>query len=169
MKRICCVCGIRLDDGRCRTSGDDEISHGFCDACAHHFLAEIGMPLSAYLEGIPVPVATLDADGVIGTANSSALSFLGKSHDQIRGFKGGDVFECKHARLPEGCGQTIHCSGCVIRNTATDTAQTGMPHLNVPAHLEMGDNGESKGIEMLISTEKKGGVVFLQIDEVMSA
>jgi hypothetical protein len=43
--------------------------------------------------------------------------------------------------------------------------QTGKPHRRIPAHLSHADFDESSPVELLISTEKRGGVVFLQIDE----
>jgi len=164
MKVICCSCGVHLGDKLSAISDDDVVSHGLCNSCAHHFKAEIGMPLQEYLEGIPAPIVTWGEDGIIGAANKEALKLLGKSTSELIGFKGGDVFECKYAILPGGCGQSIHCSGCTIRKTATDTMLTGKPHKMIPAILERVSDAGSNRIGMFISTEKKGGVVFLTID-----
>ena len=136
MKVICSACGADLGTKPSPAAGGYDVSHGLCDSCCHHFLAEIGMPLGDYIEGIPAPVVTWGDDGVIGTANQHARDLLGKTLPDLQGYKGGDVFECKYARRPEGCGQTIHCSGCTIRKTATDTFRTGQPHQRVPAFLE---------------------------------
>lgn len=169
MKVICCACGVYLRDNPSDALSDDFVSHGYCDTCAYHFIAQAGMALPEYMEGIPAPVVTVTHEGTINFANSKALALLGKPLAQIQGAKGGIVFECEYARLPEGCGQTIHCSGCAIRNTAMDTVRTGKPHNHVPAFLQQHALGGVKRIGLLISTEKKGGIVFLKIDEIKGA
>lgn len=169
MKVICSGCGKHLGDKTSDAFGDDDISHGLCKPCAHHFLAQVGMPLTEYLEGLPAPVVTVTLEGTISSGNQKACKFLGKSLVQIRGFKGGDVFECEHARLPEGCGNTVHCSGCTIRITVMDTVETGKSHRNVPAYLNQYSDCGSRHLILLISTEKKGGVVFLKIEEINEA
>lgn len=102
----------------------------------------------------------------IGTANKEACNFLGKSIADVTGFTGGDVFECENARLPEGCGKTFHCSGCTIRNTVMDTVETGKANRKVKAYLNPQSLNESNRFELLISTEKIGGVVFLKVEEI---
>ena len=169
MKVICCVCGVNLVDKPSDVIGNDAVSHGLCESCAHHFMAQVGMPLAEYLEGLHVPVLTVTPEGTIGAANQEALKLLGKSPVNIQGFKGGDVFECENARLPGGCGQTVHCSGCTIRNTVMDTVQTGKPHRRVQAYLNQYSDSGSHRYDLLISTEKKGGVVFLNIEEMNEA
>lgn len=67
-----------------------------------------------------------------------------------------------HSKLPEGCGQTIHCKSCTIRNSVMDTLNTGISHTNVPAYL---DKSLSKKTKYLITTEKAGDAVLLRIDE----
>ena len=92
--------------------------------------------------------------------------FLQKELPHIEGFKGGDVFECAYAKLPEGCGETNHCDGCSIRKTVMDTFQTGKSHLKTPAYLFHGIPDNNDEIRFLISTEKVKDVVLLRIDEV---
>ena len=145
------------------TEATSGVSHGLCRPCSVHFLADVGLSLDEFIEGLDAPVVTVTSDAVVGTANGAARKILGKGIPQISGFKGGDVFECKYALLPGGCGHTIHCSGCAIRKTVTDTLATGRTHRNVPAFLNHNDPEGERRIDMLITTEKKGGVVFLSI------
>ena len=98
--------------------------------------------------------------------NDRAAEMVGKNIGQAKGLQGGDVFECKYAKLPGGCGKTIHCSGCTIRNTVTDTLQTGNSHSQVPATLNTYQQGESVDVEFLISTEKVNNVVFLKVEPI---
>jgi len=76
------------------------------------------------------------------------------------------VFECANAKLPEGCGNTIHCSGCTIRRNVMDTQETGRRHFRVPAYLNQGNPESYQQIRFLISTEKVEGIVLLRIEEV---
>jgi hypothetical protein len=160
VKKICSSCGIDL--GRVPgTQESEEISHGLCDKCAVHFLADIGVPLKEFIESLEAPVVTITDDARVGIANAHAKKLLGKKIGKITGESPGDVFECEYALLPDGCGQTVHCSGCVIRNTITDTLKTGTAHKDVPAFLNHNEPEGARKVDMLISTEKKGGVVFL--------
>jgi len=152
MKVICAGCGIYIRETPLKLFGDDAISHGLCKTCEHHFVAQAGMPLTDYLEGISAPVVTVTPEGRIGTANTHAHQLLEKSTEQIQGYLDGDVFECEYARLPEGYGQTVHCSGCAIRNTIMDTLQTDQSHKMVPAYLNQYLDGNSRQIKLLIST-----------------
>jgi len=169
VKVKCYVCGLHLGNKPSDVFGDDAVSHGLCESCGHHLIAQLGMPLPEYLEGIPAPVVTVNPEGAIGTANQKACQFFGKFPERVCGFKGGEVFECENARLPGGCGQTVHCSGCTIRKTVMDTMQTGMPHHGVPAYLNQHSESGSRSFDLIISTEKKGGVVFLKVEELNAA
>lgn len=168
MKIICAACGKDLGTKPADNFDENAVSHGLCESCAFHFQAQVGMSLPEYLEGLDVPVVTVTSEGTINSANHKALTMLGKPPLMIQGQKGGNVFECENAYLPEGCGNTIHCSACTIRNTVMDTIQTGNPHYNVPAYLNQLAHGGSHRIELFISTEKKGGVVFLKIEKISS-
>ena len=101
----------------------------------------------------------------VTSANKQAQSLLQKELPDIEGFKGGEVFECAYASLPGGCGNTVHCDGCTIRNTVMDTFQTEMCHLNKPAYLIRGIRDKIQEFQYLISTEKVKDVVLLRIDK----
>jgi len=166
MKRVCAWCGKDL--GVVETDFDSQhaVSHGICEQCAFHLVAQLGMPLQEYLDGLEVPVLVVDDDVNVKTANRQARELLQKELPAIEGYKGGDVFECDYSRLPEGCGKTVHCSACAIRGTVTDTFKTGMTHVSVPACLHRIAGEENQEISLLISTELVNGVVFLRVDRV---
>ena len=75
------------------------------------------------------------------------------------GLLGGVALECAYARLPEGCGKTVHCVTCTIRNTVTSTIQSKVLHTDVPAKLRHEDNE----IAMYLSTEIIGSCVCVKI------
>ncbi|MBN1865783.1 hypothetical protein JW916_00690 [Candidatus Sumerlaeota bacterium] len=169
MKLVCASCGKEIGESPATGYPKGTVSHGMCEFCAKHFLAQIGMPLEEYLDGLEAPTVCVAPNGTIATASRKASEMLGKPALQIQGYAGGEVFECKYARLPEGCGNTIHCSGCTIRKTVMDTLETGTPHHRVPACLERHADDGPKRISLLISTERIGGVVFLEVDSIAEA
>jgi len=165
----CSACGVHLGDKPDEGVPEGAISHGLCDDCAHRFIAQMGMPLERYIEGLAAPIAAVGPTGVIGAVNERAGELLGTTSAHVRGFQGGDVFECEYSFEPEGCGQTVHCSGCTIRNTVMDTRRTGRAHRRVPATLSRSTDAGRREYELLISTSMVGGVVFLQIEEMSEA
>ena len=164
MKRICAWCGEALRVLGSELDAQDIITRGLCKDCRYHLFAQMGMPLSEYLDGLEVPIIVVDGSGTIKTANQRARFFLKKDLPMIEGFEGGDVFECVNAQLPEGCGKTIHSIGCTIRRTVMETFSTGRSRLRVPARLNHATPGSTENIQFLISTEKAGDAVLLRID-----
>jgi len=130
---------------------DDRLSHGLCPACAEHFHRQwSGLDLAGYLEGLETPVVVVDEDGRIMAANQAMSEMLGRPPQECRGLLGGEVFECAHARLPEGCGRTVHCAACTLRRAVTETARSGKPLDNVVAYVERSDGRT----ELTLSTER---------------
>ena len=164
MRTVCAWCGEELEPGAPEVHGERAVSHGLCERCSHHLFAQHGMSLMAYLDELAAPVAVVDADGTVKATNKQLCEFVQQDLSSIRGKQGGDVFECVNARLPEGCGQTIHCSACTIRNTVMETLRTGRSRAQVPASLHAGKPGHARQSELLISTERVGSYVFLRID-----
>jgi hypothetical protein len=108
----------------------------------------------------------VDSDVVVAMANKPLLSLFGKTLSQVTGQRGGDVFECAYARLPEGCGRTVHCSGCAIRRAVTETFTTGRSLQKVLAYLNRDAVTQFLQLGMLISTEKVLGMVLLRVDHI---
>jgi PAS domain-containing protein len=145
---------------------DTEISHGICGSCADNFTFQQGVPFQRYLDSIPVPVLAVDRFVVVKAVNRKACDMLGKEPREIIQHLGGNVFECAHARLPEGCGRTIHCSGCVIRKSVTRTFETGEPQMSVPATLRRTDPDHPSAVVLFITTVRSGDVVMLRVDRI---
>lgn len=166
---MCAWCG--KDMGTVPSEGQSEnlITHGICIGCADKVYLEMEKDLRSFLDGLAAPVVVVNETGSVETANKRAQMFLGKDLSGLEGYKGGDVFECAYAKLPEGCGNTIHCSGCTIRRTIMDTFQSGKGHLRTPAVLNRATPADPEKIDFLISTEKVGGVVLLRIDDAVDS
>lgn len=167
MKRICAWC--KKDLGLTSTfngTKDDPITHGICGDCARGTLSTGAKSLRAFLDQFSKPVFLMTPEGRIVTANSKGLSLLRKKPEEIDGELGGDVFECNYAHLPGGCGNTIHCRTCTIRNTVMDTLKSGMSNIRIPAYPDLHHMTGEIRIRFLITTEKIGESVLLRIDDV---
>jgi hypothetical protein len=122
------------------------------------------MPLQEFIDSIHVPVVLVDSKVMIIGANTAAASYFHTKLSIIEGVKPGDVFECEYAALPEGCGRTIHCNGCVIRRTVKETWLTGESRVNVTACLNRKTHGASFQEKLSITTVKAGDAVLLKIE-----
>lgn len=165
MKVSCAWCGALMEAVAGGVgSAEPRESHGICEACARTLLEDLGIPVAQFLSELGVPVLVVNDDVRVADANPAAVSFLGGERETILGRLGGEVFECRNAHLPGGCGRTVHCSGCVLRQTVESTWETGRPHERVPATLEVTREGSASQIAFLVTTAKVGDRVLVRID-----
>lgn len=166
MIKMCAWCDSGLETSFAEDHQGDIITHGICVPCQEKILGPDKVEWLEFLDRLSVPVVVIDAAGMVETANSGARKILQKELPSIVGLEGGVVFDCIYSVLPEGCGKTVHCSGCTIRNTVMDTFQSGTSHVAVEAPLVSGTPDNEQEVSFLISTEKVKGVVLLRIDSV---
>ncbi len=164
MKRVCAWCNQEMGSVEGSTRPDTETSHGICGPCRDNFEFQQGVPFQRYLDSLPLPVLVVDKHVVVKAVNRTACEALGKEPLEIVQHLSGNVFECAHAKLPEGCGGTIHCSGCAIRRSVTRTFETGDPQVNVPAVLRRGGKSDPSNVAFTITTVRSGNVVLLRVD-----
>ena len=160
MKRVCAWCNTEQGS----TGSDRQITHILCDNCLDNIIFQLGGNLRQYLDSLPTPVIVVNEDSVVEMANTSACAMLGKTCDVIEQQLGGVVFECAYSRLPDGCGKTVHCSGCTIRRAVRETFTTGVSRVRVPAYLSRRLVGPNE-IALFITTEKVGNYVLLRVDD----
>ena len=165
MKKMCAWCGTEIGPVGA-SKPDDAVTHGICDNCLDNFIFQEGVDLREFLDTLAAPILMVDSERVVRIANKTASALLGKQPDEIEGYRGGEVFECEYARLPEGCGQTVHCAGCAIRRTVMETLATGKSFSRVPATLRRHTPEEPQDVRFLISTEKVADTVLLRVDEI---
>ena len=163
MKRVCAWCKSDMGTTLSETSPEEIITHGICRQCKNKVFAPHRLSLMDLLDGLEVPVLVVESLGNVESANKAARALLQKEPPEIEGFLG-DVFECVFAKLPERCGNTAHCAGCIIRNTVMDTFQSSRSHLKVQASLTRGTEND-RSVQLLISTEKVRDFVLLRIDQ----
>ena len=155
MKTVCAWCGELI------RSGSPPVSHGICAPCRQQFFREEGVPLQAFIDSFSFPVLVLgnSLQPVAVNKSEAANSFL---NSQIApNTTIGNVVECEHSREPEGCGRTIHCSGCVLRKTVEQTHRTGDPAFMVPATIST----DASEVQVYVSTLKADGRIFVKLDK----
>jgi len=165
MKRICAWCSKEILPES--VMEEEGVTHGICESCRDYFFSPQGPPtFSGFLDMLSVPVVVVDEEVKVVAANEKARQFLGKSAGEITGKNLGDAIECSYARLPEGCGRSVHCRSCAVRMAVLDTFLTGESHYDVPAYDDLSFYKKDRSIKFLISTEKSGDYVYLRIHEV---
>jgi ferredoxin len=132
-----------------------------CQECGEYFGAIwSGMSYGAYLERFTFPVVLVEGKGRVVALNRPAGEFLEREPADLVGLLGGEAVECARARLPEGCGNSVHCTTCAIRNCVSRTHQTGETLSRIPARLKRSE----RDYDLLISTVKVGKLVRVLIE-----
>ncbi len=165
MKVICSYCGKDMAPRDALYEGE-RLSHSICPDCIEKATAFLAQPLTEFLDRFAAPVLIVDEEGRCRMANSEAFTLVGKTAEEACGELCGDVFECKWAELPGGCGNTIHCKSCTLRLTVMETLATGRSHENVEAYPDLHYLTGDMRVRFLISTGKVGDAVFLRIVDV---
>jgi hypothetical protein len=80
--------------------------------------------------------------------------------------RGGVVIECYYAGLPEGCGKTPQCRGCVLRQNITDTYADGQPRYGLYAQQQLMAGNAPRMVQFRFSTQKMGEMVMFAIEEI---
>jgi hypothetical protein len=162
MPSICAWCKAPLREG---TDDLGPVSHGICKPCLVAFEYR-PLPLADFLDSLPAPVMAVNPDGRVVGSNDRLLGMVGKGRSAAFDRLGGEVISCIYSELPDGCGNTVHCLGCSIRNTVNETRETGRSKTRVPAfaYVRTPDGGMVK-LQLLISAECAGDLVLLRVDE----
>lgn len=157
MKTLCAWCRAIISDG------EGPISHGICSSCKGSFAFQSGVDLRTFIDSLPFPILVLDNRLNPVCINNSGVAQLGKSAAELEQCSIGEIFECEYSRLPEGCGRTVHCSGCVIRKSITLTNETGQPQNMVPAILTTNDSV----VAYYVSTTMADDCVVLKLEKAL--
>ena len=166
MNLICAWCGRTIDRGGYSQVLDPNTSHGMCLACQDALVSqELGISLDRHIDSIPVPILLVDGSNTVVTMNATAREMLGEEPDATAKLLFGQVFDCVHSRLPEGCGRTVHCLGCAIRRSVAATFETGEPQILIPATLSIESSDQLSAAVVTITTVKRDGVVLLRIEK----
>jgi len=144
--------------------GSQEISHGMCQVCFEDFEKKWSVPtLGEFLDQFEVPILAVTEERRIIAVNQVMAEIMGREQREVFGLLGGEAMTCQYAQLQEGCGGSIHCKACTIRNAVLSTMRSGKPERNIPAHLDC----ITREVEFLISTRKEKSYVLLEINKIV--
>ncbi|MBB6479992.1 hypothetical protein [Spirochaeta isovalerica] len=162
MKIECAWCGKSMGEKALHVEGT---SHSMCEDCASDLLSRPIGSIRDYLDRLEYPVLLIDSETNMKAENTRLKELTGKEPELIEGYKGGDVFNCIHHSKPGGCGKTIHCKVCTIRNAVEETFNTGNPCIDVKATLKVYVEDAEQHVSSFITTHKVGDFVLLAIKD----
>jgi len=164
MKRVCAWCNRAMSP--VNTGGKAAahvLTHSICSDCSDNLDFQLGVTLTTYLDSFKMPVVALDGnDFLIGINRAAAEIYTGEAALEPAEWQE-KVFECAHARLPQGCKKEVHCSGCAIRIVTSAAFRSGKSSETVPAHLNHCSSDSTEKAELLIAADKTDNIVFLKI------
>jgi hypothetical protein len=164
MKRVCAWCNKQMSPVRVKKADIPcLVTHSICSDCSDNLDFQLGVPLQRYLDSFKIPIVALNGDGRMIAVNSEASGIYSGKADKEKTDWPYKVFECAHARLPEGCKNCVHCSGCAIRLVVTDAYRTGKSSRDVPAHITHCDSENLGKAELMISADRIDKIVFLRM------
>jgi DNA-directed RNA polymerase subunit RPC12/RpoP len=163
MKYICAWCNKELKPPDNSNHDENDTSHGICAECRTRIEAQTGLSIVHYIDSFNIPIVLVNDSDSPDYANNKADSMITGEVSGLFATKIGDVYECSHSFKPEGCTRTVHCSGCVIRNTVLDTCKNGTRHDKVPATINVHPD-QADSTELLISSWLQDCIVFLKIE-----
>jgi nitrogen-specific signal transduction histidine kinase len=121
------------------------------------------MDLSQHLDQYESPILIVSEEARVMGVNRPMTTFLGETKEHVLGLLAGELIGCRYSRLAEGCGHTIHCGTCSIRQTVNKTMTSGADQLDVPAYLDQDD----QRLHFRISAFNRGEFVYVVVDSVV--
>lgn len=167
MKQFCTLCKNDFQLKEKSGNGNRSLLGNVCETCLERLTGSNSVDLSSFLESLNIPVMAVNENGLVITANTRLKENFHQNGNIVEGEKGGNVLNCRYAFEPGGCGNSVHCDGCTIRNCVMETHKTGKSFLNVRAFREIKTDEGIVRAYCLITTEKNNDVVFLSIDNMM--
>jgi hypothetical protein len=168
MKIICSYCQKEM--GQKAPFDDPNPTHGICPECEAYFTRQWnGLSMDEYLDEYKVPILVINNDDRVLAYNQAYSQRLFGEERKPRGLLSGEFLECRYARMPGGCGNTVCCRDCIIRKSIQETLKTGAPKLKVKAYLNQTEKGQPVQRELVISTEKKGEAVIVTIENISAS
>jgi len=168
MNQTCIWCSQKIVNESDSQQQERSSAHAVCGCCAEHFTLPPSGPLQKHLDRANVPVFVIELHAgnylITRAVNRKACDWLGKEQREIVQHLSGNVIDCAYARLPEGCGGTVFCAACGIKQAVAGTAETGEPRVKAMLTLWRGDPGHPSLSELSITTMKAGRMVLLRVD-----
>ena len=162
MKKICAWCNKPMGSTQSGADTTALVTHSICRECTDNLDFQLGVTLARHIESLKVPIIAHDQDGTVLACNSLAEAIAGRLPATAPAWDG-SIHECAHARLPEGCRNAVHCSGCAIRFITNDVYDSGVSQQGILAHFNHCTSDLNEKADLLLSAEKIGNIVHLNI------
>ena len=161
MEKVCSKC--RRVEGGGEGGGAPTALHLCADCAAYERRLRARIPGREGLEKTSQPLLVTTCDGHVVAANAAFTAFAGHAVPELDGWLTGDALGCVRARLPGGCGRTMHCHACTIRRMIAEVGRTRLARWRVPAYI-LGEGGRR---EVCVSIRPEGeDLVVVAIEEV---
>ena len=102
----------------------------------------------------PIAMLLVNEEGRVANINRTGAEAVGKQKENILGLLGGMAFSCVNSFKEKGCGASERCAECAVRNTFTETFNTGKVFHKVEGNLNIAMDGEISTRHLLISTAR---------------
>jgi hypothetical protein len=152
IKTICAWCNKVISEGK---GESNDISHGICEDCYSSLLSSEPQKLKSFLDSLEIPLIVVKESGRAEYLNHAAEKLTGKKSEEASDMLGGNIFGCIHSMESGGCGGTIHCKSCTIRNSVEHTFRTGESLMDIPATLTIRPHATNLDAHSFISTIRK--------------
>jgi hypothetical protein len=115
--------------------------------------------MGEFLDRFEFPVLVVNENCRILAGNHKMADMIGRSDREMYGLLGGEAVECVYSRLEEGCGETVHCRTCTVRNTVLHTIETGESQYRIQCYVEL-DRGRIPFYVTTVKLDRSVQVVF---------
>jgi hypothetical protein len=159
MRALCSWCYNIIESPE--LNDDQEV---MCPDCKKWHQGATENSIKEFLEKLPVPVVSIAADNTIISANSKASDIFRLEPEKNFEKKTGELFNCKNSHSAGGCGKTVDCMKCMIRNLILTTYLDGIPRENVSVTIETDENIKAR---LTVSAVRVKGNVWLRFDKWM--
>ncbi len=108
--------------------------------------------LNQIFKNAPYVLIMLNQQLEVVNINEEGIEFTQRSFEEIKGKRGGVIFNCINSFSQGGCGNNPDCNNCSVRKAAKYTIETGESIIAKESDLTVLWNGKPKELNLLIST-----------------
>jgi signal transduction histidine kinase/DNA-binding response OmpR family regulator len=121
---------------------------------AQEALARERANLQMIFDVVNVGMLLIDQDGVVKRINNTASQWVKKDLQRSFDSKPGNLLGCIHAVTdPAGCGHTLHCAACPIRNTFESVLRSGQSIHDIDAEVTLMIDGNEVCLWVRVSVD----------------
>ncbi len=159
MSLSCRYCGSEL-----AALQDAFVTGGLCAACADDVLSTL-QNTQRFIDSLGEPILFMQGDPrLVLAANQRAGALFGKDPGQMRGLRGGQVFDCIHSLSDLGCGLDPNCQDCKIKTAVVETFTQKKSSARIYTILDIVREKQTTPYHLEVSTEPLGEFALIRID-----